>query len=99
EEFVNIARLKKAIRAKSIDYSQSNKLIIVATNIGLFEIGTNHQRELKNNGSSFYAERVICHDGITYVLDTKGNLYKIGKNKKFEMFIQNAVFGGTEVNM
>lgn len=82
-DYPEIARIKKGIRAKSVDYNIEKNTLFFATNIGLFAITPNKQEELKYNESSFYAEKIFCMDNDIFALDTKGSFFKI-KNNRFE---------------
>lgn len=79
-DYPEIARIKKGIRAKSVDYDAKKNTLFFATNIGLFTVTPDKQEEIKYNGGSFYAERIFYLDNAVYALDTKGMLFKIHNN-------------------
>ncbi len=84
EEIPDIARIKKGIRAKSIDYNQVEQKLVFAANIGLFVISPTNQKEIKQNNQSFYADRVAFFGKDIFALNTKGTLYKITNENTFE---------------
>ena len=84
EDYPNIARVKKGVRAKAIAYNPKENKIVIATNIGLFSISPNQATEVKNNGNTFYSNKVFCFENMIFSLDSKGNLYKISNEKSFE---------------
>lgn len=85
KDYSDISNFKIEIRAKSIDYNRNQNKLVVATNEGLFLKTPANEKELKINNSPFYAEKVCWFNDLIYALDTKGNLYKITDNSRFEL--------------
>jgi hypothetical protein len=82
--WINLSRVIKGNRAKSLDYSLKNNRLVIATNVGLYLITPHQIKEIKHNNQSVYVEKVLTLNDIFYVLDTKGNLYKIKEDYSFE---------------
>jgi hypothetical protein len=72
-------------RARSVAYDSVNKRIFFATNIGLFTVNQNKKGEILNNGNTFYASKLHFFGSHLYALSTKGMLYRIDKEGKFEL--------------
>jgi len=83
EHYPTIARLKKGIRAKAIDYNLKENKLVLASNIGLFTITPKGEKELKNKGNSVSASKVLFNKDQILMLDSKGNLFQINNEKYF----------------
>lgn len=84
KEIPEIARIKKGLRAKSIDYNPEKQKLILAANVGLFVISSSKEKEIKLNNQPFYADKVAFFKDDIFALNTKGTLYKITQENTFE---------------
>ncbi len=84
EDYPNISRIKRGVRAKAIDFNPVDNKIICVTNIGLFSISTTTSQEIKNEGKTFYSEKVFCYQNVIFSLDSKGSLFRVKNEKTFE---------------
>lgn len=85
ENLQDFSPLKINLRAKSIDYNNDLKTLVIATNEGLFKQQLKNTSELKLNNETFFSEKVFWHNKTIYALDTKGNLYAIDSDDQFNL--------------
>lgn len=83
-EIPDMARIKRGIRAKSVDYNQTEQKLVFAANIGLFVVSPTKQKEIKQNNLPFYADKIAAFGNTIFALNTKGTLYKITNEDTFE---------------
>ncbi len=74
-ERVNVAALKVNARGKSIAYQESSGNVMLATNLGLFEIGVNGEREITNKGESVFAKSIVNFKDELFILDSRGTVF------------------------
>jgi sensor histidine kinase YesM len=72
-------------RARSLAFDSINKKLYFATNGGLFEIDVIGKREIKKDGQTFFASKLIFFNENLFALSTKGSLYRIDKSGNFEL--------------
>jgi hypothetical protein len=79
----NYCRLIGEIRAKTVTYDQRDKIIYIGSNKGLFSKSLYGETEIKLNGESFFANRLIYLNDKLFALSTRGALYEINRNGNF----------------
>jgi hypothetical protein len=84
-------------RARSVVYDVDKETIYFATNVGLFAVTPSEKKELKNQGETFYASRLLMYKNKLFALSTKGNLYQILTGGKFELL--NTQYGVGEFDI
>jgi sensor histidine kinase YesM len=72
-----IALLINNTRGKSVLYNKYDSTIYYATNAGVFSYNKKGLNEIKNNGKSFYATKLINLNNKIFALNAKGNMYEI----------------------
>lgn len=83
-EFPYFSRIIKGVRAKSVDYRHKHNQLALATNIGFYIITPREIKEIKYNNLSVYVEKVVAFEEKFYVLDTKGNIYRVTNDFKLK---------------
>jgi len=71
-------------RARSLAFDSINKKLFFATNAGLFEVVKSGKREIKKDGQTFYASKLLFYNENLFALSTKGSLYQIDQKGHFE---------------
>jgi hypothetical protein len=99
QSYKNIAPLLEWIRGKSITYNSSSNTIYAATNVGLFKLSRNGIEEIKKDGSSFLASKIIYFKNQLFTKSNKGTLYKITNDKIFEPLNEKLGLNDFEVKL
>ena len=77
KQFDIFYRLKENIRARSTAFNEKTQTIYYATNIGLFAVDFDGEKELKKDNKAFLVNKIVSYEDKTYALSSKGNLYTI----------------------
>jgi hypothetical protein len=99
DDYTNFAALISKIRGKSVVYDSHNKIIYLAASTGLFKITPDSVTEIKLNEKSFYASKLVLYNQQLVALSSKGNLYQILANEKFELLNQKVQLENFEIRL
>lgn len=93
------ALLKEKVRGKSVVYDPVLNLVYLAASTGLYKISPTIVKEIKWNGESFYASKLVLYNGQLVALSSKGNLYQINRYEKFEALNQKFKLNDFEIRL
>lgn len=91
------AVLLSNIRGRAIAYNKVSNAIYCSGNRGFYKITPNGVDTIKNNGQAFYASKIITFDNELFVLNTKGNLYKIDEDGNFTLLNEQLGLAAYEI--